>query len=90
MIQRIKTPLYFIYIVNAPIETAQKQLSIKYLHLGGWSAGILDYMLMQFRLQSQSKGIKFKDWLRNEYDIYELTEGFRQFRKNNRILKIPR
>ncbi len=82
--------LYFLYILNAPIETAQKQLSIKYLHLGGWTAGILDYMLMQFRLASQSKGINFKDWLRNEYDRDELTEGFRRFRRNNRIFKIPR
>ena len=82
--------LYYLYMLNAPVETAQKQLSIKYLHLGGWTAGILDYMLMQFRLASKGKGIEFKDWLRNEYDIQELTEGFRQFRKNNRFFKIPR
>ena len=82
--------LYFLYILNAPIEVAQKQLSIKYLHLGGWTAGILDFMLMQFRLSSTMTGIKFKDWLRNEYDTIELTEGFRDFRQTNHIFKVPR
>ena len=82
--------LYFLYILNAPIETAQKQLSIKYLHLGGWTAGILDFMLMQFRLSSTMTGIKFKDWLINEYDTIELTEGFNDFRQKNHIFKVPR
>ena len=82
--------LYFLYILNAPIEIAQKQLSIKYLHLGGWTAGILDYMLMRFRLVSSRPGMTFKDWLRNDYDVTELTEGFKKFRKNNHIFKVPR
>ena len=82
--------LYFLYMLNAPIETAQKQLSIKYLHIGGWTAGILDFMLMQFRLANAVTGVKFKDWLKNEYDKVELTEGFKKFRKENHILKIPR
>ena len=82
--------LYFLYILKAPIETAQKQLSIKYLHLGGWTAGILDFMLMQFRLSSTATGIKFKDWLKNEYDITELTEGFKDFRQKHHIFKVPR
>ena len=82
--------LYFLYILNAPIETAQKQLSIKYLHLGGWTAGILDFMLMQFRLSSAMTGINFKDWLKTEYDITGLTEGFKDFRQKNRIFKVPR
>ena len=82
--------LYFLYILNAPIEIAQKQLSIKYLHLGGWTAGILDYMLMQFRLANKLTGVNFKNWLKNEYDQVELAEGFRTFRKNHHIFKIPK
>ena len=82
--------LYFLYLLTAPIEVAQKQLSIKYLHLGGWTAGILDFMLMQFRLSSAMTGINFKDWLKNEYDITELTEGFKDFRQKHHIFKVPR
>lgn len=82
--------LYFLYILDAPIEAAQKQLSIKYLHLGGWTAGILDFMLMQFRLSSTINGTKFKDWLRNEYDVMELTKGYEEFRQKNHLFKIPR
>ena len=82
--------LYFIYILKAPIEVAQKQLSLRFLHLGGWTAGILDFMLMQYRLAFQRTGIKFKDWLVNEYEISELTEGFKAYRKTHHIFKIPR
>ena len=82
--------LYFLFILNAPIELAQKQLSLKYLHLGGWTAGILDFMLMEFRLTSQMTGVSFKDWLRIDYDAAELTKGFKNFRENNHIFKVPR
>ena len=82
--------LYFIYILNAPIEVAQKQLSLRYLHLGGWTAGILDFMLMQYRLAFHATGIIFKDWLVNEYEIDDLTKGFSAYRKTHHIFKIPR
>ena len=82
--------LYFLYILNAPIEVAQKQLSLRYLHLGGWTAGILDYMLMQYRLAFHRSGIKFNDWLVTEYEIDDLTKGFKAYRKKHHIFKIPR
>ena len=82
--------LYFIYVLDAPIEVAQRQLSIKYLHLGGWTAGILDFMLMQYRLAFEKSGIVFKHWVKTEYDELELTHGFLEFRKKNHFFKIPR
>ena len=80
--------LYLIYVLKAPIEIAQKQLSFKFLHLGGWTAGILDYMLMQYRLAYVSYKVSFKDWIINEYDPKELTKGFKEFRRLNHLLKI--
>ncbi len=82
--------LYFIYVLKAPIKTAQMQLSFKYLHLGGWTAGILDYMLMQYRLAFEESGLKFNDWVRNFYDPIELTNNFVDFRKKSRLFTIPR
>ncbi len=82
--------LYFIYILKSPIEDAQKQLSFKFLHIGGWSAGILDYMLMRYRQEFENTGISFKDWVKNIYEPVQLTIDFKIFRKNNRWLKIPR
>jgi protein tyrosine/serine phosphatase len=82
--------LYYLYILNAPIEIAQKQLSFKYLHIGGWTAGILDYMLMQYRLAYEVNGVLFRDWLVSNYNIEELTYGFNTFRKKNHLLKVPR
>ena len=82
--------LYFIYVLKAPIEVAQKQLSFRFLHLGGWTAGILDYMLMRYRIAYYRDKIGFKDWIINEYDPIDLTNGFKEFRKKNHLLKIPR
>ena len=79
-----------IYVLRTPIRLAQKQLSIKYLHLGGWTAGILDYMLMAYRLSFEIKGLEFKEWLQTEYDPSELTEEFEKFRSKNYFFKVPR
>jgi protein tyrosine phosphatase (PTP) superfamily phosphohydrolase (DUF442 family) len=82
--------LFFLLVLDSPIEVAQSQLSFRYLHLGGWTAGILDFMLMQFRLANKTKGIKFLDWIEEDYDVASLTESYKNFRKNSSFLKVPR
>ena len=51
--------LYFLLVLNTPVEIAQKQLSFKFLHLGGWTAGILDFMLMEYRHAFKKDGLTF-------------------------------
>ena len=82
--------LYFIYILRSPITEAQKQLSIKFLHIGGWTAGILDFMLMRYREEFEDTGISFKNWVAEIYEPGQLTKEFNSFRNSNPWLKVPR
>ncbi len=82
--------LYYLYIMHSPIRQAQMQLSFKYLHIGGWKAGILDFIFMQYRKAFEFDGICFKDWVEKNYDVQRLTIEFSDFRKNMPWLTIPR
>ena len=82
--------LYFLLVLNTPVEIAQKQLSFKFLHLGGWTAGILDFMLMEYRHAFKKDRINFLDWVRERYHTEEMTQRYGDFRKNSHWFKIPR
>ncbi len=82
--------LYFLLVLNTPVEIAQKQLSFKFLHLGGWTAGILDFMLMEYRHAFKKDRINFLDWVENRYHREEMTQRYGDFRKNSHWFKIPR
>ncbi len=82
--------LYFLLVLNTPVEIAQKQLSFKFLHLGGWTAGILDFMLMEYRIACKRDRIKFLDWIENNYHREEMTQRYSDFRKKSHWFKIPR
>ena len=82
--------LYFLLVLNTPVEIAQKQLSFKFLHLGGWTAGILDFMLMEYRHALKKDRINFLDWVEKRYHREEMTQRYGDFRKNSHWFKIPR
>ena len=82
--------LYFLLVLNTPVEIAQKQLSFKFLHLGGWTAGILDFMLMEYRHTLKKDRINFLDWVEKRYHREEMTQRYGAFRKNSHWFKIPR
>ena len=82
--------LYFLLVLNTPVEIAQKQLSFKFLHLGGWTAGILDFMLMEYRHAFKKDRINFLDWVEERYHREEMTQRYGDFRKNSHWFKIPR
>ena len=82
--------LYFLLVLNTPVEMAQKQLSFKFLHLGGWTAGILDFMLMEYRHAFKKDRINFLDWVEERYHREEMTQRYGDFRKNSHWFKIPR
>ena len=82
--------LYFLLVLKTPVEIAQKQLSFKFLHLGGWTAGILDFMLMEYRHALKKDRINFLDWVEERYHREEMTQRYGDFRKNSHWFKIPR
>ncbi len=71
--------LYHIFILRSPIEIAQKQLSIKYLHLNFSKSGILDFMLESYRTFSLNKKIPYKRWVETIYDPNDLTIKYRKY-----------
>ena len=82
--------LYHLYILKSSITEAQKQLSFKYLHIGGWHAGILDFMFMRFRKDNEKTSISFKEWVKNVYDPDIFTLDYIKFRKTAPWLTVPR
>lgn len=82
--------LYHLYILKSSINIAQKQLSFKYLHIGGWHAGILDFMFMRFRKDFEKNSICFKEWVKSEYDPESFTLDYIKFRKTAPWLTVPR
>ena len=82
--------LYFLLVLNTPVAIAQKQLSFKFLHLGGWTAGILDFMLMEYRHACEKGRTKFLEWIEECYNREEMTQRYVDFRKNSHWFKIPR
>lgn len=68
--------LYLLLIEGAPIELAQRQLGLKYLHIRSSSKGILDYCLETYRETNQRSPIPFRDWMMTMYDPAALTAAF--------------
>ena len=60
--------LYRLLIEEQPIETAQQQLSFKYLHVKAAKTGRLDHFLECYRQFNERTPMPFLDWLQHHYD----------------------
>jgi len=69
--------VYLLLIENVPIETAQKQLSLKYLHIKSSNKGILDFCLETYQRTNAETPIAFRDWLMTVYDPATITAAFK-------------
>jgi len=70
---------------GVPFEIAQKQLSLRYLHLRGGSKGILGWVLQQYQAETAKSGQSFAEWAKESYDPESLTAGFKAFRGNGQF-----
>jgi protein tyrosine/serine phosphatase len=68
--------LYLLLIEGAPIETAQKQLSFRYLHIKASKKGVLDFCLEKYRQTNKASPIAFRAWLMDMYDPKALMDAF--------------
>lgn len=68
--------LYLLDQQGADVETAQKQLSLKYAHQHWSKAGILDHMIDAYGQHIATDPISVRDWLANHYDAGALTASF--------------
>jgi len=68
--------LYLLHIEGAPITTAKKQLSFKFLHFRSFHTGILDHMLGAYEADNAKNPMPIRKWLETRYDAKKLTAEF--------------
>jgi protein tyrosine/serine phosphatase len=59
--------MYLMVFEDVPVETAMKQLSIKYIHLKHTKTGLQGYILRVYQARLALGEISFEDWIRQEY-----------------------
>lgn len=68
--------LYLLIFEDADIETAKKQLGLKYVHLDFTKTGIQDYILEVYAQRLALGRIGFEDWIRTEYAANPVQAGW--------------
>ncbi len=61
---------------NTPVETAQKQLSLKYGHIRQADTGVLDYFFDLYVAEKHKTNISFYDWLDSDYEPDKVKSDF--------------
>jgi protein tyrosine/serine phosphatase len=77
----LASALWLLHKENAPIEIAQKQLSLRYMHLKNDKTGILDDMLIAYAKDIAVQPQSIKDWLATRYDPAAITKAFAEKRR---------
>ena len=77
----LASALYLMLIEDVDIETARRQLGLKYIHLKNSKKGILDFGLEKYARANEAKPIPFSTWLETMYDPKALAEEFHASRR---------
>ncbi|OYW61412.1 MAG: hypothetical protein B7Z10_05755 [Rhodobacterales bacterium 32-66-7] len=76
--------LYLIWVENRPLAEAQRQLSLRYLHVAQSATGILDHFLRLYAREGEGRGISLLDWITNDYDPAALTLSYQRWRADGK------
>ncbi|WP_319825391.1 protein tyrosine phosphatase [Thalassovita sp.] len=68
--------LYLMTQEGMPLEQARRHLGLRYLHLKGSRAGVLDHMLDMYAARTAVDPIGIEDWIATEYDPDTLARSF--------------
>lgn len=68
--------LYLMIHCGEPVETAMRQLSLRYLHIRRSATGILDHFFDVYAARNARSPIDIVDWIRDEYDRDALITSF--------------
>ena len=79
----VMAALYLLLHAGSDIDTAAKQLSLRYLHLKHSRTGLLDAFLDAYRPYAR-RGVSFRDWAEKHLDPDAITYHFRSQRWGNR------
>jgi len=70
--------IYQMMIEGTPVELAQKQLGLKFLHVRMSNKGVLDYCLEKYQVANAQNPISFLDWTQTVYDPDKLLTEFKE------------
>ncbi|WP_425074922.1 tyrosine-protein phosphatase [Sagittula sp. S175] len=79
--------MYLLIFEDAPLEVAQKQLGLKYIHLDFTKTGIQDYILRVYGERLKLGHIGFEDWVRSEYRANDLQDGWDNRRPESEVAR---
>lgn len=68
--------LYKLLREGVPVETAQDQLAMKYLHIRHGKTGVLDAVFEVYRSFNAAQPIPFLDWVDRHYDPVAIKSAF--------------
>lgn len=75
--------LYLLLREGASPATALRQLSWRFLHLGGGETGILSFMIARYAADAAQTPMSFRDWVESRYDPQALVRSYRAGRASS-------
>ncbi|MDG1736528.1 MAG: tyrosine-protein phosphatase [Paracoccaceae bacterium] len=75
--------------VGESVESAKKELSLRFLHLKDGGKGVLDWVIDQYAVENAVTPITLRHWVETKYDPVQLTRGFHALRKNGSFVAKP-
>ncbi|MBA84706.1 protein tyrosine phosphatase [Thalassobius sp. S69A] len=68
--------LYLMTQEGLSLEQARPHLGLRYLHLKGSRAGVLDHMFKQYAADTAQTPTPIRDWIATKYDAQALADSF--------------
>lgn len=68
--------MYQMVFEDMPVQTARKQLGLKFIHLSFTSTGVQDYILDVYEARQSMGEIGFEAWIRTEYLARLMNQGY--------------
>jgi len=72
--------LYLLHIEGASIETARRQLGLKFVHVKSFQTGILDFFLDSYEADTKNAPMPVRDWIETRYRAKKLSARFHALR----------
>lgn len=82
----LMSALYLFLHEGQPLETAMRQLGLKYGHFKQADTGVLDYFFEKYREHNERTPTPFLEWVDKFYDHREMKKTFRANRGMNMLV----
>ncbi len=72
----LASALYLMHVEGVPVREAQRQLSLRYIHVRAFQTGILGHMLDTYEADTKDEPMPIRAWIEQRYDDRRLTAEF--------------